>query len=45
MEVSDKSILGIVLESFRCVFDFILSHTYISLYSILAEKKEMITLF
>ena len=35
-EVSDKS-LGIVLESFRCVFSFILSYTYLCLYSVLAE--------
>ena len=38
MEVSDNS-LNIVLESFRCVFSFILSHTYLRLYSVLAEKE------
>ena len=31
--------LGIFLESFCCVFSFILSHTYIRLYSI-SDKKE-----
>ena len=31
--------LGIVLESFRCVFSFILSHTYLRLYNDLAEKE------
>ena len=31
--------LGIVLESFHCVFSFILSHTYVHLYSKLAEKE------
>ena len=38
MEVSDKK-YGLVLESFRCVFSYILSHTYLRLYSILAEKE------
>ena len=31
--------IGIVLESFRCVFNFILSHTYLRLYSVLAKKE------
>ena len=31
--------LGIVLEIFRCVFSFILSHTYLCLYSVLAKKE------
>ena len=31
--------LGIVLESFHCVFSYILSHTYLRLYSDLAEKE------
>ena len=31
--------LGIVIESFHCVFSFILSHTYLRLYSDLAEKE------
>ena len=38
MEVSDKK-LRIVLEHFCCVFSFILSHTYLRLYSDLAEKE------
>ena len=37
--------LGIVLESLRCSFSFILSHTYLSLYSVLAEKEEISYLF
>ena len=32
--------VGIVLESFRyAVFSFILSHTYLHLYSVLAKKE------
>ena len=31
--------LATVLESFHCVFSFILSHTYLCLYSDLAEKE------
>ena len=31
--------LGIVIESFRCVFSFFLNHTYLCLYSILAIKE------
>ena len=31
--------VGIVLESCHCVFSFILSHTYLHLYSIIAEKE------
>ena len=31
--------LGIVLESFRCVFSFIVSHTNPCWYSDLAEKE------
>ena len=31
--------LDVVLESFRCVFSFILSHTYLHLCSVLAEKE------
>ena len=38
MEVSDKN-LGIGLESFCCVFSFILSHTYLRLYSVLAKEE------
>ena len=37
MEVSDKS-SGIVLEIFA-LFSFIVSHTYLRLYSVLAEKE------
>ena len=35
---------GVVLESFRCVFSFILSHSYLNLYSVLAEKIEIFAL-
>ena len=38
MEVSDKKFTNSV-RSFRCVFSFILSHTYLRLYSVLAKKE------
>ena len=44
MEVSDKKFWN-SSTSFRCVFSFILSHTYLRLYSVLAKKKkEIVTL-
>ena len=36
--------LGIVLQSFRFVFIFIISHTYLCLYSVLLKKKEIVSL-
>ena len=36
--------LGTVLEYFCCVFGFIISHTYLRLYSDLAEKERKVTL-
>ena len=37
--MEETKTLGTVLESFRCVFSFILSHTYLRLYSVLAKKE------
>ena len=42
-EISGKKFRN-SFKSFRCYFSFILSHTYLRLYSVLAKRKEIITL-
>ena len=34
---------GIVMESFHCVFSFIISHAYLCLYSVLVKMNEIVT--